>query len=339
MLSQTTQPFTDPVPIRIENPPADVIVLSNLGSVTRITLRRPAGPRPAHRQRRPSRRPSISARSSRRGRRSRSTSPSRRSTTGSRSSTSSRGRSRSPSTAWAARTVPIEAVLQPAAVGPRRRRPDRRGGRPRSSAGRSRSWRPSSRSRPQVSIDAIGRRREPARRRSSRSTSTATGSARRSGSRSSPPRSACACPVFTDRRSKTLPVTPIVIGTPAAGFEVASVDGRPVRRQRRGRRERPGRPRPRRHGSRSSSPGASSRGRPGRRPRAPGWRPGARRRGPSRSPSGCGPVTATRTFEAGLVLVGARPDRRYELSTDRVLVTIGGSVADLDRLVGDEPRR
>jgi YbbR domain-containing protein len=46
------------------------------------------------------------------------------------------------------------------------------------------------------------------------------------------------------------------------------------------------------------------------------------------------PVTASRSFEAGLILVGARADREYELSTDRVLVTIGGSIADLDRLSG-----
>ena len=51
------------------------------------------------------------------------------------------------------------------------------------------------------------------------------------------------------------------------------------------------------------------------------------------------PVTGTRTFEAGLVLVGARPDLAYELSTDRVLVTIGGSIADLDRLSGVDARR
>ena len=44
------------------------------------------------------------------------------------------------------------------------------------------------------------------------------------------------------------------------------------------------------------------------------------------------PVTATRTFDAGLRLIGARADLRYALSTDRVLVTIGGSTADLDRL-------
>ncbi len=45
-------------------------------------------------------------------------------------------------------------------------------------------------------------------------------------------------------------------------------------------------------------------------------------------------VTATRTYQVGLKVVGARSDRVYTLSTDRVLLTIGGSVADLDRLTG-----
>ncbi len=45
-------------------------------------------------------------------------------------------------------------------------------------------------------------------------------------------------------------------------------------------------------------------------------------------------VTATRTFEVGLDLVGARSDRTYATSTDRVLITLGGSPADLDRLQG-----
>ena len=45
-------------------------------------------------------------------------------------------------------------------------------------------------------------------------------------------------------------------------------------------------------------------------------------------------MTATRTYTAGLRLVGAAPDLSYALSTDRVLVTIGGSTADLDRLSG-----
>jgi len=46
------------------------------------------------------------------------------------------------------------------------------------------------------------------------------------------------------------------------------------------------------------------------------------------------PVTATRTYEVGLDLVGERSDRTYSTSTDRVLITLGGSVADLDRLQG-----
>ena len=46
------------------------------------------------------------------------------------------------------------------------------------------------------------------------------------------------------------------------------------------------------------------------------------------------PVTATRTFSAGLDLVGDSADFAYALSVDRVLLTIGGSTADLDRLSG-----
>jgi YbbR domain-containing protein len=44
------------------------------------------------------------------------------------------------------------------------------------------------------------------------------------------------------------------------------------------------------------------------------------------------PVTETRSFTAGIRLVGAREDRTYALSTDRVVVTVFGSPADLDRL-------
>ena len=46
------------------------------------------------------------------------------------------------------------------------------------------------------------------------------------------------------------------------------------------------------------------------------------------------PVTATRTYQVGLDLIGARADRTYTTSTDRVLITVGGSVAELDRLQG-----
>jgi YbbR domain-containing protein len=43
-------------------------------------------------------------------------------------------------------------------------------------------------------------------------------------------------------------------------------------------------------------------------------------------------VEGSRTLSAGIVLVGERPSRVYSLGTDRVLVTVGGPVASLDRL-------
>jgi YbbR domain-containing protein len=44
---------------------------------------------------------------------------------------------------------------------------------------------------------------------------------------------------------------------------------------------------------------------------------------------------ATRTFSAGIVLSGAQADRTYALSTDQVLVTLGGTAAALAGLQGD----
>jgi len=44
------------------------------------------------------------------------------------------------------------------------------------------------------------------------------------------------------------------------------------------------------------------------------------------------PDTGTRTFQAGLVIVGQHADLTYTLSTDQVFVVIGGPLADLDRL-------
>jgi YbbR domain-containing protein len=42
------------------------------------------------------------------------------------------------------------------------------------------------------------------------------------------------------------------------------------------------------------------------------------------------PIAATRTYTAGIVLSGARDDRTYSLSTASVTVTVGGTVAALD---------
>jgi len=147
-----------------------------------------------------------------------------------------------------------------------------------------------------------------------------------------PPQVRVRVAVFTDRRSKTIPVSPSVIGTPAAGFEIESVEVNPAVISI--------------EGDANDLAGLES------ADTAPVSVAGASSEfvetvgfvlpeGVEALGSGSVQVTvhlraitATRTFEAGLVVVGARPDREYRLSTDRVLVTIGGSVADLDRLSG-----
>jgi YbbR domain-containing protein len=139
-------------------------------------------------------------------------------------------------------------------------------------------------------------------------------------------------PVFTDRKTRTIPVSPVVVGTPAAGFEVVSVSVDPVVAQVEGdANDLAGLDQA--DTSPVSVSGASS---------------DVIQRVALALPNGVQAigdgtvqvtvriraVTATRTFEAGLVLSGANPDKAYAISTDHVLVTIGGSVADLDRLAG-----
>jgi YbbR domain-containing protein len=139
-------------------------------------------------------------------------------------------------------------------------------------------------------------------------------------------------PVFSDRQTKTLPIRPVVAGSPAAGFEVASVTVDPLVVAVEGDID-----------DLAVLEVADT---------SPVTITGATSDVTStvtlELPDGVQalgtaavtvtvtlrPVTASRSFEAGLILVGARADREYELSTDRVLVTIGGSIADLDRLSG-----
>jgi YbbR domain-containing protein len=139
-------------------------------------------------------------------------------------------------------------------------------------------------------------------------------------------------PVFTDRKTRTVPVSPVVVGTPAAGFEVASITVQPLAVQVEGDAND--------HSTLNeadttpvSVSGASS---------------NVVQTVPLALPDGIQPlgaatvqvtivlrpITGTRTFDAGLVLVGASPSKTYSVSTGHVLVTIGGSEADLDRLQG-----
>jgi YbbR domain-containing protein len=138
--------------------------------------------------------------------------------------------------------------------------------------------------------------------------------------------------VIADRRTKSLPVTPNVTGAPAPGFEIAAIAVQPLVITV--------------EGDADQLAGLTS------VDTAPIAVAGATSNVSTTVglalPTGVLPigadsvrvtisvkqVTATRTFSAGIVLTGARSDRVYTLSTSHVLVTLGGSIADLDGLEG-----
>lgn len=139
-------------------------------------------------------------------------------------------------------------------------------------------------------------------------------------------------PVLANSQTRTLPVTPNVIGAPAPGFEIASVSVEPLVVTVEGDAD-----------QLAALTGADT---------EPISANGTTRNIDRRMllalpvgvlPVGNGtvrvivtvrPVTATRTFSAGIGLIGARSDRTYSLSTNQVLVTLGGSIGDLDRIEG-----
>jgi len=139
-------------------------------------------------------------------------------------------------------------------------------------------------------------------------------------------------PVFTDRQSRTLPVTPVVTGSPAAGFEISSVTVEPSVVTVEGDADQLAQLE-----SIDTAPISVN-----------GLSSEQTSEVELAMPSGVVPldqvsvsvtiklrsVTATRNFEVGLELTGADPDLRYAASVDRVVITVGGSFADLDRLVG-----
>jgi YbbR domain-containing protein len=141
-------------------------------------------------------------------------------------------------------------------------------------------------------------------------------------------------PIFSDRQTKTLPIRPVVAGSPAAGFEVASVAVDPLVIAVEGD--------PDDLAALEVADTAAV--------TVTGATSNVVAETTLELPDGVQalgeatitvtvtlrPVTASRTFDAGLLLVGALADRQYVLSTDRVLVTIGGSIADLDRLSGSD---
>jgi YbbR domain-containing protein len=139
-------------------------------------------------------------------------------------------------------------------------------------------------------------------------------------------------PVFSDRQTRTLPVNAVVTGDPAAGFEIASVTVEPPVVLVEGDADQLAQL-VRVDTVQIPMTGVSS----DRTVNAGFDLPTgvlAVGTGQIRVSITLRPVTATRTFSAGLRLVGAARGLAYALDADRILVTVGGSVADLDRLSG-----
>ena len=139
-------------------------------------------------------------------------------------------------------------------------------------------------------------------------------------------------PVFTDRQTRSLPVNPVLSGVPAAGFEIAGVTVDPPVVLVEGDADQLAQ-----LVSVDTAPipmiGVSADTTVESKLALP---TGIVAVGDDtiRVSIKLRQVTETRTFSAGLRLVGTRRDLAYDFSTDRVIVTIGGSSADLDRLAG-----
>lgn len=139
-------------------------------------------------------------------------------------------------------------------------------------------------------------------------------------------------PVFSDRETRTLPVNAVVTGDPAPGFEIAGVTVKPPVILVEGDADQLAElvrvdteqvPMTGASSDRSVTVGLN-------------LPTGILPVGDDRISVTVAlrPVTATRTFNAGVRLIGAGRGLSYAVDTDRVLLTVGGSVADLDRLSG-----
>ncbi len=145
-----------------------------------------------------------------------------------------------------------------------------------------------------------------------------------------PPSVRVKIPVFSSRQSRTLPVNPAISGTAAPGFQVTTVTVNPPTLTVEGDADQLATL------SRvDTAPipvtGASSK---------------IERDVEFALPTGVVPVGATtvhvtidvqpvvetRSFNAGVTLVGAKPNLAYASATDRLIVTIAGSPSELDRL-------
>ena len=139
-------------------------------------------------------------------------------------------------------------------------------------------------------------------------------------------------PVFPDRRTLVVPVSPFVTGTPAAGFEVASVTVDPMVVTVEGDAERL-----------ADLDRVDTVAVPVSGASATISTPVELDLPEGVSPLDVStvtvtvtfrPVTSTRNFETGVQFIGDAAGLSYSIPVDRVLLTIGGSAAELDKLDG-----
>jgi YbbR domain-containing protein len=139
--------------------------------------------------------------------------------------------------------------------------------------------------------------------------------------------------VFTDRQTKTIPVTPQIVGTPAAGFEIVSpvtVEPAVVSVE----------------GDANDLAGLDAADTAAIQ--ISGASANIVKVVDLQLPDGVQtigsptvtvtiklrPVTGSRSFEAGLAMKGTRGDLIYGLSTTSVVVTVGGPIAELEKVTG-----
>ncbi len=139
-------------------------------------------------------------------------------------------------------------------------------------------------------------------------------------------------PIFTDRQSKTLTISPVITGSPASGFELVAASVEPPAITIAGDID-------------DLAPLLSIETAP---ISITGFSSSQTIEAALALPTGVvalddgpvvvsivvRPVTATRSFEVGMRLIGARAGLAYTAAVDRVLITVGGGVVELDRLVG-----
>jgi YbbR domain-containing protein len=139
-------------------------------------------------------------------------------------------------------------------------------------------------------------------------------------------------PIFSDQQTRTLPVSPQITGSPAAGFEVSSASASPLFVTVLGDIDDleamtsvDTEPIPVTGFSTSQTLVVGL-----------ALPTGVVATGPEEVSVTIGvrAVTGSRSFEVGVRTIGVRSDMSYKVAVDRVLITVGGSTADLDRLIG-----